>query len=81
MPGKPPTEILANIDALLPELEAAYKDIHAHPELSMQEMRTAGIVAANHLKDNGFRGHGGNRQDGSRWYIAHRGGPHLNVAR
>ncbi|MGF6701409.1 amidohydrolase [Paraburkholderia sp. MM5496-R1] len=33
------------IDALLPELEAIYKDLHAHPELSMQEVRTAGIVA------------------------------------
>src|SRR5579864_2377011 len=52
-PGKLPTEILVNIDALLPELEAAYKDIHAHPELSMQETRTAGI-AADHLKAIGF---------------------------
>src|SRR4051812_9298496 len=51
--GKLPTEILANINAVLPELEAAYKDIHANPELSMQETRTAGI-AANHLKANGF---------------------------
>ena len=33
-------------DALLAELEAMYKDIHAHPELSMQEKRTAGIAAA-----------------------------------
>jgi hippurate hydrolase len=31
---------------LLAELEAAYKDIHAHPELSMQERRTAGVAAA-----------------------------------
>ncbi|QBR03087.1 M20 family metallopeptidase [Paraburkholderia pallida] len=34
-----------DIDALLPELEAIYKDLHAHPELSMQEFRTAQIVA------------------------------------
>src|SRR5690349_12863810 len=33
-------------DDLLAELEGAYKDIHAHPELSMQERRTAGIAAA-----------------------------------
>ncbi|NLP64927.1 M20 family metallopeptidase [Paraburkholderia sacchari] len=33
------------IDALLPELESIYKDLHAHPELSMQEFRTAQIVA------------------------------------
>jgi hippurate hydrolase len=38
---------------MLPELEAVYKDIHAHPELSMQERRTADI-AATYLKTNGF---------------------------
>ena len=48
-----PTEILASLATLLPELEGVYKDIHAHPELSMQEARTAGI-AANHLKAAGF---------------------------
>ena len=30
---------------LLAELEALYKDLHRHPELSMQEVRTAQIVA------------------------------------
>lgn len=50
---KGPTAILANVDTILPELEAIYKDIHAHPELSMHETRTAKI-AANHLKTNGF---------------------------
>jgi hippurate hydrolase len=38
---------------LLPELEAVYKDIHAHPELSMQETRTAGVVA-DRLRAAGF---------------------------
>src|SRR3954449_8656549 len=33
-------------DDLLAELEGAYKDIHAHPELSMQEHRTSGLAAA-----------------------------------
>ena len=33
------------IEGLLPELEAIYKDLHQHPELSMQEVRTAGIAA------------------------------------
>ncbi|MBB3001381.1 hippurate hydrolase [Paraburkholderia tropica] len=33
------------VDALLPELEAVYKDLHQHPELSMQEFRTAKIAA------------------------------------
>lgn len=30
--------------AILDRLEALYRDVHAHPELSMQETRTAGIV-------------------------------------
>src|SRR5512140_1799699 len=45
--------VLANLDPLLPELETIYKDIHSHPELSMQETRTAGI-AADHLRTSGF---------------------------
>ena len=32
-------------DAELPSLLAIYKDIHAHPELSMHEERSAAIVA------------------------------------
>jgi len=36
----------SRLQALLPELERVYTDIHAHPELSMQETRTAGIAAA-----------------------------------
>lgn len=38
---------------LLPQLEAIYKDIHRNPELSMQEIRTAGI-AAGYLAAYGF---------------------------
>ena len=37
--------ILRNLDELLPDLEALYKDVHSHPELSMQETRTAGLAA------------------------------------
>jgi hippurate hydrolase len=33
-------QIAAVIEELLPELETFYKDVHAHPELSMQETRT-----------------------------------------
>lgn len=40
-------------DDLLAELEKTYKDIHAHPELSMQEHRTAGI-AADWLRKQGY---------------------------
>jgi len=43
----------AGLDALLPDLEELYKDIHAHPELSMHETRTAGI-AAQRLRDAGY---------------------------
>lgn len=43
----------SSLKGLLPELETLYKDIHSHPELSMQETRTAGI-AAKRLKDAGY---------------------------
>ncbi|HZU27502.1 MAG TPA: M20 family metallopeptidase [Bryobacteraceae bacterium] len=46
-------KVLANLGDLLPGLESIYKDIHAHPELSMQESRTAGI-AADHLRAAGY---------------------------
>jgi amidohydrolase len=45
--------LLAGLDALLPDLTSIYTDIHAHPELSMQETRTAGI-AADRLRKAGF---------------------------
>ena len=44
---------LQHLDDVLPELEALYKDLHAHPELSMQERRTAGI-AADRLRAAGY---------------------------
>src|SRR3954470_17853064 len=46
-------EFESPIRALLPELERVYTDIHAHPELSMQETRTAAI-AADRLRAAGF---------------------------
>src|SRR4051812_21612204 len=45
--------ILTGLHGLLPDLEAIYKDIHAHPELSLQETRTAGI-AADRLRAIGY---------------------------
>ena len=51
--GSQASSILAPLDGLLPDLEALYKDLHAHPELSMQEKRTAGI-AADRLRDAGY---------------------------
>src|SRR5436305_10545546 len=45
--------VLANLDGLLVDLESVYKDLHAHPELSMQENRTAHI-AADRLRAAGY---------------------------
>jgi hippurate hydrolase len=45
--------ISGGLERLLPDLEKLYTDIHAHPELSMQETRTAGIAAAR-LRDAGY---------------------------
>jgi len=51
--SSPSDSVLASLDSLLPELETIYKDIHSHPELSMQEERTAG-VAAERLRAAGY---------------------------
>lgn len=45
--------VLANLADVLPDLESVYKDLHSHPELSMQETRTAG-VAADRLRAAGY---------------------------
>lgn len=45
--------VLNGLASLLPNLEALYKDVHAHPELSMQETRTADL-AAQRLRDAGY---------------------------
>jgi len=44
---------LANLKALLPNLEAFYTDVHSHPELSMQETRTSAL-AAEQLRASGY---------------------------
>src|SRR3569832_1522903 len=45
--------VLHNLDGMLPDLEALYKDVHSHPELSMQETRTAAL-AADRLRGAGY---------------------------
>ena len=45
--------VLSHLGQLLPSLEALYTDVHAHPELSMRESRTAAL-AAGHLRAAGF---------------------------
>ena len=48
-----PEPALANLPGLLPDLEALYTDVHAHPELSMHETRTAEL-AADRLRKAGY---------------------------
>src|SRR5579884_2019846 len=45
--------VLRGLQDELNDLEALYKDIHSHPELSLQEKRTAGL-AAERLRAAGF---------------------------
>jgi hippurate hydrolase len=39
------TQVGARVDAMYPWLDALYKDLHAHPEIAFQEVRTAGKLA------------------------------------
>src|SRR5687767_3994757 len=48
-----PSTLESRIQGLLPELKRVYTDIHAHPELSMQETRTARI-AGDRLRSAGY---------------------------
>jgi amidohydrolase len=49
----PSSSALGDLRGLLPDLETLYTDVHAHPELSMQETRTARL-AAGHLRRAGY---------------------------
>src|ERR687885_2376453 len=54
MGGSTSTEaVLGGLDAIEAGLEDLYRDIHAHPELSLQEHRTAGL-AADGLRTAGY---------------------------
>lgn len=46
-------QVADSVAKILPYAEEVYKDLHQHPELSLQEHRTSKIVAS-HLKDAGF---------------------------
>jgi amidohydrolase len=52
-PSSPCSSMLGDLRGLVPALEKLYTDVHAHPELSMQETRTAGL-AAGHLRTAGY---------------------------
>jgi amidohydrolase len=43
--GSASDSVLRGLHDTLDDLEALYKDIHSHPELSLQEKRTAGLAA------------------------------------
>lgn len=45
--------VLTSLPRLIPDLETLYEDVHAHPELSMQETRTASL-AAERLRAAGY---------------------------
>ncbi|TDD44256.1 amidohydrolase [Saccharopolyspora elongata] len=47
------TALIAGLDGQLPALHELYRDLHAHPELSFQEVRTARIVASR-LREQGW---------------------------
>jgi amidohydrolase len=51
--GNSPDPALRNLNAVLPDLADLYKDVHSHPELSMQETRTAKL-AGDRLTSAGF---------------------------
>jgi hippurate hydrolase len=39
------TQVATRVDAMYPWLDGVYKDLHAHPEIAFQEVRTAGKLA------------------------------------
>nr|WP_223909210.1 amidohydrolase [Geobacter sp. AOG1] len=47
------SRLLGEVKHVLPMVEATYKDLHQNPELSLQETRTAGIVAQK-LREAGY---------------------------
>ena len=48
------TEIAGRINGMYPWLDAVYKDLHAHPEIAFQEVRTAGKLAGE-MRKLGFQ--------------------------
>jgi hippurate hydrolase len=70
----PAGQVLADLPDLLPQLEAAYKDVHSNPELSMQEHRTAAL-AASHLEKVGFEVTRGVGKTGVVGLLRNGGGP------
>ncbi|MFP3578864.1 amidohydrolase [Arthrobacter sp. SIMBA_036] len=60
------------------DLQELYRDLHTHPELSFQEVRTAGIVAG-HLEQLGLRVHRGVGKTGVVGVLENGAGPVVMV--
>jgi metal-dependent amidase/aminoacylase/carboxypeptidase family protein len=43
--GMTESTVFAGLDSIMTGFEDLYRDVHEHPELSMQEYRTAGKAA------------------------------------
>ena len=72
--GSASDSVLQGLHDALDDLEALYKDIHSHPELSLQEKRTAGL-AAERLKAAGFAVSEGVGRTGVVGLLENGGGP------
>jgi hippurate hydrolase len=66
--------IFGGVAAMLGDVEELYKDVHRHPELSMQEERTAGL-AAKRLQAAGFEVTTGVGKTGVVGVLRNGGGP------
>ena len=71
--------VLGGLDGIVGDLEAFYRDLHAHPELSLQEHRTA-EKAADHLRQAGFDVTAGVGGTGVVGLLAQRRGPDGDAA-
>jgi amidohydrolase len=46
LPAPLKTDVKTRVNSMYPWLDTVYKDLHAHPEIAFQEVRTAGKLAA-----------------------------------
>lgn len=57
-PVSAPLNLIGLIETYVPELEAIRRDLHRHPEIGFEEVRTSGIVAEK-LASRGIEAHRG----------------------
>ncbi len=70
------SRVLGRLTGIRPRLEALYQDLHAHPELSFAETRTAGVVAEE-LRRLGFEVMTGVGRTGVVGVLANGAGPRV----